>query len=234
MRRHPARLSVFFFAAALASGLGLGRARADATKSDPPKSDAPSHAPSSEPRCKNVAHIGDSLTAYTRDAIAEAYGAVGVSAEIDAFGGRATLQKLAADPKTGKQAARAFHEAGFRGCWVVALGTNDTANVAAGARYTRAKAIDEMMTAIDPSGVAPVLWVNTFTTRSSGYYSNTNMQQWNRALAEAESRWQNLHVFDWAAVAATGIAPFADGIHHSAAGYAARNRAIAQALAELR
>lgn len=193
----------------------------------------PRAAGATEPTCKAVAHIGDSLTAYTKESLARAYREVGVRAEIDAYGGRAALQKLRRDPKTGKQAARALHEAGFRGCWVVALGTNDTANVSAGAAYTRAKAIDEMMKAIDPSGRAPVLWVSAYTTRASGHWSNPNMQRWNQALLEARSRWRNLQVFDWGSIAATGAAPFADGIHHTAEGYAVRNKAIAEAVAGL-
>lgn len=184
-----------------------------------------------EPRCQSVAHIGDSLTAYTKKSLAEAYAAVGVRALVDAFGGRASLQKLPADPKTGKQAASSIRDAGFQGCWVVALGTNDTANVAVGAGYTRAKAIDEMMKAIDPSGTAPVLWVSTYTTVSSGPWSNANMQLWNEALEAARERWPNLRVFDWASTAATGVAPFADGIHHTRAGYVVRNKAIAEAFA---
>lgn len=180
--------------------------------------------------CKEVAHIGDSLTAYTVDPLTQAYAQVGVSAQIDAYGGRAIKQKLPADPKTGKQAALDFVAAGFDGCWVVALGTNDTANVAAGAWYTRAEAIDEMMDAIDSSGTAPVMWVNTFTTKTTGYWSNANMLLWNEALADAKSRWPNLKVYDWAAVAATGSAPYSDGIHHTSAGYAVRNQAIAEAL----
>ncbi len=182
-------------------------------------------------RCRRVAHIGDSLSAYTKESLARAYESVGVSAEIDAYGGRATLQKLRPDPHTGKQAARALSEAGFDGCWVVALGTNDTANISAGARYTRERVIDQMMAAIDPSGRAPVLWVTAFTLKKSGHWSNANMRLFNEALFAARARWPNLRVFDWSAVAARGVAPFADGIHHTAQGYAVRNRAIAGALA---
>ena len=217
MRRCTVRLG-FFIAFQVAGGLSAESAGAQ---------------PSPEPAaaCQSVAHIGDSLTAYTKAELAEAYASVGVSAEIDAFGGRATLQKLRRDAKTGKQAALEFNATGAERCWVVALGTNDTANVAAGARYTRAKAIDAMMAAIDPSARAPVMWVNTFTTLRAGHWSNANMKLWNEALVQARRRWPNLKVFDWASVAATGAAPFADGIHHTAEGYGARNRAIAEALA---
>jgi hypothetical protein len=182
-------------------------------------------------RCAAVAHIGDSLTAYTIEPLRDAYKAVGLTAEIDAYGGRAILQKLPADPKTGQQAALDFVDAGFKGCWVVALGTNDTANVAVGASYTRAYAIDEMMRAIDPTAKAPVTWVNTFTTKTTGSWSNDNMKLWNDALEKALSRWPNMKVFDWAKIAATGAAPYSDGIHHTTTGYAVRNKAIAKAIA---
>jgi len=186
-----------------------------------------------EPTCREVAHIGDSLTAYTQRSLVAAYRTVGVTARVDAFGGRGTMQKLRRDPQTGRQAARAIAKAGFKGCWVIALGTNDTANVHAGATYTRATAIDEMMRAIDPSGRATVLWVSAFTTRSKGHWSNANMQLWNQALRDAVERWPNLRIFDWASIARTGVAAFADGIHHTKQGYAVRNRAIAEAVAEL-
>lgn len=186
-----------------------------------------------ERRCTSVAHIGDSLTAYAKKSLTGAYAAVGVRAIVDAHGGRATLQKLRTDPKTGRQAARALEKAGFRGCWVVALGTNDTANVAVGAGYSRAKAIDEMMNAIDPSKTARVMWVSSFTTVATGPWANANMQLWNEALDQARGRWPNLRVFDWASTAASGVAPFADGIHHTRAGYEVRNRAIAAAAARV-
>ncbi len=180
--------------------------------------------------CSSIAHVGDSLTAYTVRELTAAYAAVGVDATIDAFGGRAIFQKLPEDPQTGEQAAMSLVTAGFEGCWVVALGTNDTANVAAGAGYTRGEAIDAMMTGIDAAAITPVMWVNTFTTRSDGYWANDNMILWNEALVAAQARWPNLVIDDWAAVATTGIAPYSDGIHHTADGYDVRNAHIAQSL----
>ena len=180
--------------------------------------------------CSSVAHVGDSLTAYTEPSLTAAYQRVGASVQINAYGGRAILQKLPADPMTGQQAANSIRAGGFTGCWVVALGTNDTADIAAGAGYTRAHAIDQMMTAIDPGRTASVMWVNTYTTRTSGYWSNANMVLWNQALVASQSRWPNLRLYDWASVAATGAAPFTDGIHHTTAGFDVRNAAIAHAL----
>jgi hypothetical protein len=74
------------------------------------------------------------------------------------------------------------------------------------------------------------MWVNTFTTKTTGFWQSGNMVLWNEALIEAKTRWPNLVVFDWAATAATGAAPFSDGIHHTTAGYAVRNAAIVGAV----
>ncbi len=180
--------------------------------------------------CGSVAHIGDSLTAYTKPSLTAAYQAEGLSVQINAYGGRAILERLPEDPETGRQAAASIRGTGFSGCWVVALGTNDTANVAAGANHTRGKSIDEMMKAIDPTASARVMWVNTHSTKTSGYWSSANMELWNEALKEAQSRWTNLRIFDWATTASTGVAPYSDGLHHTSAGYEVRNKTIANAL----
>lgn len=203
-----------------------------ATDAGPPVNDAATTDAAKEPwDCVNTAHIGDSLTAYTVPALTAEYTKVGVTdLVVSAGGGRAILQKISPDKENGKAAATRIRSEGFTGCWVVALGTNDTANIEAGASYSRASAIDQMMTAIDENKQAKVLWVNTFTTRTSGYYDSDNMILWNNALTAAKARWPNLRVFDWAAIAGKGTAPFADGIHHTTAGYAVRNKAITEAL----
>jgi hypothetical protein len=208
-----------------------GESGADsASEGDGAHVDAPGEAASGLTSCVEVAHIGDSLTYYTQDSLTAAYAKVGATVEINAYGGRAIKQKLTDDPMTGKQAADAIRAQGFTGCWVVALGTNDTANVAAGAWYTRVEAIDEMMNAIDPAGLASVMWVNTYTTMTTGYWANDNMNLWNEALIDAQAHWPNMKIHDWASEADDGNAPFADGIHHTSAGYEVRNASIAHAL----
>lgn len=196
---------------------------AQAPEVDPGPQVAP---PKTRPR---VAHIGDSLTSSTVDDLARAYAEVGLDVEIDAHGARAILQKLASDPKTGKQAAVDFAKKGGFDVYVIALGTNDTANVAVGASYTRDQAIDALMSAL-PSG-ARVLWVDTVTKMSTGPYQNANMVLWNQALDRAKARWPSLVVMPWSKSAMS--APFSDGIHHTTAGYAIRDRAIAKAVAAL-
>ena len=117
---------------------------------------------------------------------------------------------------------------GYRGCWVLALGTNDTADVAAGSAVGLMTRIARMMSVI---GKQPVLWVNVKTLVSSGPYAEANMQRWNTTLLRACSRYPNMRVFDWASVAQNGWF-ISDGIHYSSTGYAARARLIADALAK--
>ncbi len=47
------------------------------------------------------------------------------------------------------------------------------------------------------------------------------------ASGEVDGFWVQ---FEGGTIAATGTAPFNDGIHHTTAGYAVRNKAIAEAL----
>ena len=77
----------------------------------------------------------------------------------------------------------AIKAGGYEGCWVFALGGNDTANVSArGWCRHAAQRIETMMSAI---GDDPVMWVNVKTlTHVRRYYRNENMLLWNEALQE--------------------------------------------------
>jgi lysophospholipase L1-like esterase len=110
---------------------------------------------------------------------------------------------------------------------VIALGTNDTANVAAGSPAGRMARITRMMSVAHGE---PVLWVNVSTLDPAGPWSAHNMRLWNGALIRACATYPNMRIFDWAARAQRRW--FAtDGIHYTPAGYAARARLIAAALA---
>jgi lysophospholipase L1-like esterase len=126
----------------------------------------------------------------------------------------------------GYDTARQMAAAGFHGCWVIALGTNDTANVSVGSNVGRLARIQELMSVAHG---APVLWVNVRTLDPAGPWAESNMQLWNDALTQACRQYPNLRVFDWAAVAHDGWF-ISDGIHYTSAGYAARARLIARAL----
>jgi hypothetical protein len=186
--------------------------------------------------CRAVAHIGDSTSVgmvsagYLPDPaqrLAAQYADVGVRrAWINASGGRSMVEALPGQVN-GYDTARQLAGGGFRGCWVIALGTNDTANVSVGSNVGRLARIQELMSVAHG---APVLWVNVKTLDPAGPWAESNMQLWDDALTQACRHYPNLRVFDWAAVAHDGWFS-SDGIHYTSAGYAARARLIARALA---
>lgn len=197
------------------------------------------HARHQPPRtsCTSVAHIGDSTSVGMIDPavlpgaaqrLPAQYAQVGVRhLRVDASGGRSIVEALPGQVN-GYDTARGMAAHGFRGCWVIALGTNDSANIAAGSQASQAARIGQMMSVAHGQ---PVLWVSTRTQGAAGPYAEANMQLWNQALRQAQARYPNLRIFDWAAVAQPGWY-IPDGIHYTPAGYAARAHAIAGALAK--
>jgi hypothetical protein len=186
--------------------------------------------------CRSVAHIGDSTSVglvspdYLPDPaqrLRARYADVGVrSAWIDASGGRSIVETMPGQAN-GYEVASSWVSQGYRGCWVIALGTNDTANVSVGSSLGRLGRIERMMAVAHGE---PVLWVNVKTLDSTGPWAESNMQIWNSTLRQACTRYPNLRIFDWASVAQDGWF-ISDGIHYTSVGYAARARMIAAALA---
>jgi hypothetical protein len=187
--------------------------------------------------CTSVAHIGDSTSVGMvspqwlpdpAQRLAAQYRDVGVRhILISASGGRSVVEQLPGQVN-GYGVATGWDQQGYRGCWVFALGTNDTANVSVGSPVGLMTRIAEMMSAAHGE---PVMWVNTQTDLSSGPWSEANMQLWNSALAAACPAHQNMRIFNWAAM----VKPawhLDDGIHYTSAGYAIRAHAIARALAQ--
>jgi hypothetical protein len=183
-----------------------------------------------------VAHLGDSTSDglvsadYLPDAsdrIQARYESVGVqTVDTDIVGARSVVETLPGTTN-GEEAAQNLTRHGFHGCWVIALGTNDTADVAVGSNVTLAARISEMMQLTQGD---PVMWVNVISLLSSGPYAEANMQKWNDALAQACTRYPNMRVFDWAALAASSwFIP--DGIHYTSAGYYERALYFADGLA---
>ena len=103
---------------------------------------------------------------------------------------------------------------GYRGCWVVTIGTNDAANVAIGGVPDLSTRLDRMMVLF---GSDPVLWVDSVTRLDEGPYADTNMQSWNQVLDEAALRFPTLHVFRWSDVAVDEWF-VSDGIHYTSDG----------------
>ncbi|MGA3154929.1 MAG: acyltransferase family protein [Streptosporangiaceae bacterium] len=186
--------------------------------------------------CRAVVHIGDSTSEgmvspdYLPDAaerLPERYEDVGVQTVITNITGARSVVEVLPGTVNGYNAARALVAQGFRGCWVLALGTNDTADIAAGSTYSITYRIQRMMSVANGE---PVMWINLKSLLVSGPYAEANMLKWNAALLRACSKYPNMRVFDWAAMAKPGWF-ISDGIHYTSAGYAVRSEAIADALA---
>ncbi len=187
--------------------------------------------------CRSVVHIGDSTSegmispAYLPNPaqrLTAQYQDVGVqTVRTDISGARSVVETLPGQVN-GYNAARTIVSGGYRGCWVIALGTNDTADVAIGSGVGRMARIQQMMSAAHGQ---PVMWVDVISLLSSGPYAEADMQQWNATLRQACARYPNLRIFDWASLAQPGWF-ISDGIHYTSAGYAVRAQQIARALAK--
>jgi peptidoglycan/LPS O-acetylase OafA/YrhL len=229
----------------LAAGPGLSEASKSVSKAQPqpalagtvPAASADaSHAAPLRTSCRAVAHIGDSTSdglvspdylPNPAQRLPERYEDVGVqTVRTDISGARSVVEVLPGQVN-GYDAARAMVQAGFRGCWVIALGTNDTADVAAGSEVGLMTRIERMMSVANG---APVLWVSVKSLLVSGPYAESNMLRWDNTLLQACARYPNMRIFDWASLVKTRWF-IADGIHFTSPGYAARAKMIADALA---
>jgi peptidoglycan/LPS O-acetylase OafA/YrhL len=187
--------------------------------------------------CQSVVHIGDSTSEslvspeYLPDSserLQAQYARVGVTNSIMEIQGATSIVETLPGEQNAYQVAQGLISQGYNGCWVIALGTNDTADVYVGSNVSMAARIQRMMSLL---GNQPVLWVNVLSLLNSGPYSEANMQQWDQALVQACPQYQNMRVFDWASVAQPGWF-ISDGIHYNSTGSAARAAAIANALAQ--
>jgi len=185
--------------------------------------------------CRAVVHLGDSTSdglvspSYLAkpERIAAQYTDVGVRSVITDISGARSVVEVLPGEVNGYDAARKLIRGGFRGCWVIALGTNDTADVAAGSNVSLATRISRMMQA---AGGEPVMWVNVRSLLSSGPYAEANMVRWDQALVAACARYPNMRVYNWAAEVQTKWF-ISDGIHFTSLGYQHRAQMIAEALA---
>jgi lysophospholipase L1-like esterase len=240
-----AALMVVCIAASCASDGGAGRGAAGRSAS-PGRAAArlPAAAPGTARRaaplrtsCRAVTHFGDS----TSDGLVSAdylpdpaqrinaqYARVGATVQHFEIQGATSVAETVNGEPDAYDVARQLVRDGYRGCWVLALGTNDTADVAVGSYIGQAERIKRMMSVTDGE---PVLWVNVRTLVTSGPYSQANMRAWNDALVRACASYPNMRIFDWASVAQPRWF-ISDGTHYTSAGYAERARLIATALAE--
>jgi peptidoglycan/LPS O-acetylase OafA/YrhL len=196
-------------------------------------------APPNEPlrtSCRSVVHIGDSTSdgldspdylPNPRQRITARYEDVGVRTVYTNIVGARSVAETLPGTVNGYDAAAGYQRQGYHGCWVIALGTDDTADVAAGSQVSLPTRIQRMMSAARGQ---PVMWVNVKSLLVSGPYSEANMQKWDNALLQACARYPNMRIFNWASLARRSwFIP--DGIHYTSNGYEHRAKLIADALA---
>jgi peptidoglycan/LPS O-acetylase OafA/YrhL len=211
-------------------------ATAKGTTKPPPLTPAQARS-STKSSCKAVIHIGDSTSEgldspeylpIPGQRIEARYGEVGVlEAHMEIAGARSIEERFEGEPNA-QEVAEAWKYEGFKGCWVLALGTNEAANVAAGSTVGERERIDKMMAIV---GGEPALWVNVRSLVEAGDpYSKQNMEKWDEELVAACAAFPNMRVYDWAADVDDSWF-IDDGIHFTSPGYAARAQLIAQALA---
>ncbi len=211
-------------------------ARAAGTTKPPPLT-AKQAGESTKSSCKAVVHIGDSTSEGLDSAeylpleserIPARYGEVGVKeVHMDVSGARSIEERYDEEPNAA-EAAEAWKLEGFKGCWVLALGTNEAADVAAGSNVGYRERIEKMMGII---GDEPVMWVNVRTLPSAPEaYAEENMKAWDEELLLACQTYPNMRIYNWAGEVKDAWF-IEDGIHFTSPGYAARAQLIAQALA---
>jgi hypothetical protein len=185
--------------------------------------------------CGHLAYIGDSVSlgmisaatlpnpSARLDARMAEIGVFDLRSEIS--GGRSIVETLI-DQENAVDVALRLRNDGFSGCWVVAIGTNDAANIAAGGARQAEQRIALLMSVI---GTDPVLWVDAATVTDAGYWASANMEAWNAVLTATAPAYPNLRIARWSGF----VVPewfTSDGIHPTAAGAAARVQFIASAL----
>ena len=187
--------------------------------------------------CNSVAYIGDStsegmvLPNYLPDPgdrLEAQYARVGATKQyFEISGARSIVETLSENQASGYAIAHDLKANGFQGCWVIALGSNDTANVYVGSVVGLEARIRRMMRVM---GDQPVLWITVRSLLDTGPYSQANMQDWNRTVVDACAKYPNMRVFDWASLAEDSWY-ISDGTHYTSEGYRHRARLSADALA---
>jgi peptidoglycan/LPS O-acetylase OafA/YrhL len=237
---------ILFVAAAGMAGLNsvsaegnqvrVEEARAAGTTKPPPLTKAQAE-DSTKSKCKAVVHIGDSTSEglddpeylpNEKERIPNRYREVGVKeTHMEVQGARSIEERFEGEPNA-QEVAAAWKAEGYKGCWVLALGTNEAADVAAGSNVGLRERIEKMMAII---GDEPVLWVNVRSLVPPGDpYSKEGMVEWDEELVRACNTYPNMRVYDWASDVKDEWF-IEDGIHFTSPGYAARAQLIAQALA---
>jgi hypothetical protein len=192
--------------------------------------------PPTHTACRQVVYIGDSTSdgesnpEYVPNrklrAVAELK-KVGVKhVHMEVSGARSIVETYEGIPN-GATVAQGYIRNGYHGCWILALGTNDSADVNAGSNVGLKARIHQMLSII---GNQPVMWVNVLSIAGSPqYYEESGMHRWDEDLLAACAAHPSMRVFNWAALAKhQWFIP--DGVHYSTVGYEHRTKLIVHGL----
>ena len=207
----------------------------------PPAPELPPPAPTvlapGAPRtaCQQLVHVGDSTSLglvsgrflpNSDERLAARYRAVGVERFFpEISGARSMVETLGGEPNAA-EIVSVRRATGYRGCYVLALGTNDPANTRGDVARLGAR-IDSM---IAKMGSNRTLWTTTKTMRAEGPYQNANMLHWNQAVVQACARHPNMRVYDWASEVEDAWF-LRDGVHFNGNGCRERAARLARAVA---
>lgn len=192
--------------------------------------------PPTHTSCRQVVYIGDSTSdgesnpEYVPNRKLRAVAQlkkVGVKhVHMEVSGARSIVETYQGIPNGATVAQNYIHN-GYHGCWILALGTNDSADVNAGSNVGLKARIHQMLSII---GDQPVMWINVLTIAGSPeYYEESGMHRWDEDLLAACRTHPSMRVLNWAALAKhKWFIP--DGVHYTTVGYEHRTKAIVHGL----
>ncbi len=189
--------------------------------------------------CAQIVHIGDStsVSLWTAEGVGGAdltmearYLAIGVEVVYpDNDDGRSIDELRYPTQVNAYDVAAAVKSNGYEGCWVLMIGTNDAANVAAGAAVGSDERINKMLELL---GDDQILWVDSASLLTDDpNYGNQAMKAWNEALYRLTADRPNVAVLHWSDLAKAGWFD-RDGIHYNTIGHAQRAAITAAAMVE--
>lgn len=159
--------------------------------------------------CQYLVHLGDSTSIPITKSLKTGYERFGFkNVTVDATNGGSIWYPTG---YSGVEKVRRYKKPGT--CWVIALGTNDSASSSSQFWNQR---IDSIMAVI---GDDPVMWVNVWMfSRSRPTYNVFVATAWNQLLMKKHFIFPNMVIYDWATTARTHPEWFYDGIHYTAEG----------------
>ena len=178
--------------------------------------------------CRSVALIGDSTAVNLEQAdIVGALNSIGVDdIRLEVSGGRSMAERLRGQ-ENAVEVANRLAASGYGGCWVVVIGANDAANIAAGSNTTAATRVGGMLDAI---GGQPTIWMGATSVAGAGPWARPNVLAFNADVERVLDGAGNVVYADWDEAASGQPWYVSDGIHPNADGSAAMASFIASNL----